>query len=172
MYQRLVPTKLHYLDQPEGLAHILAGCPALTQNDYTVRHNAGHKSLYFSLLKHYDLMIRIPPRLTAIVREPKVENDQVKILCDVRACSQAEYRKRVTGLTSLHSTNQHIHDTLVLGFRRPWVMNGMKEDAEKIDKLQVRKELKVCHPGFSVRRINVIIDVLGGECKTRDLEKN
>ena len=66
IYQKLVPTKMYYRDklrcqfdsticqlykeQTETVAHILAGCPALAQNHYTARHNAGLKCLYFTLL--------------------------------------------------------------------------------------------------------------------------
>ena len=64
-------------EQPETVAHILAGCPALAQHHYTARHNAGLKCLYFTLLKHYELVNKIPPWHLAIEPKPEVKNDQV-----------------------------------------------------------------------------------------------
>ena len=93
IYQRLVLTKVYYRDklryqvdstirqlckeQPETVAHILAGCSALAQHHYTARHNAGLKCLYFTLLKHYELVNKIPPWHLAIEPKPEVKNDQL-----------------------------------------------------------------------------------------------
>ena len=59
-------------EQPETVAHILAGCPALAQNHYMAQHNAGLKCLYVTLLKHYGLVNKILPRHSTIVPKPEV----------------------------------------------------------------------------------------------------
>ena len=87
IYQRLVTTKVYYRDQlryqvdsticqlckeqPETVAHILAGFPALAQNHYTARHNAELKCLYFTLVKHYGLVNKIPPWYSAVLPKPE-----------------------------------------------------------------------------------------------------
>ena len=100
VYQILVPTKVCYRDklryqigsticrlceeQPESVAHILAACPALAQNNYTDRQNAGLKCLYFTRLKHYDLINRIPPWHSAIVPKPEVKNTTYTAECRIQ----------------------------------------------------------------------------------------
>ena len=99
IYKRLVPTKAYYRDklryqidsiifqlckdQPETVAFILASCLALVQNHYTARHNGWLKCLYFTLLKHYRLVNKIPPWHFAIVPKPEIKDGEVRILWDV-----------------------------------------------------------------------------------------
>ena len=89
------------------VAHILAGCPTLAQNLYTARHNAGLKCLYFTLLKHYGLVNKIPPWHSAIVPKPELKNDEVRILWDVPTHTGECSHNRVTGRMSQCSTNKH-----------------------------------------------------------------
>ena len=176
IYQRLVPikvyygesadTKLRYLvdsticqlckEQPETVAHILAGCPALAQNHYTARHNSGLKCLYFTLLKHYGLVNRIPPWHSAIVSKPQVKNDQVRILRDVPTPT-AECRVQTTSHQGNRADvtvfDKRAQEILVFEFSCPWVTNRVKKDKEKTTKYaQVCEELKARHPGYTIKQ--------------------
>ena len=140
------------------------------QNHYTARINAGLKCLYFTRLKTYGLINRIPPWHSAIVPKPEVKNDQVRILwdvpthtaeCRIQTTSQQGNRPDVTVF------DKRAQEILVVKFSCPWVTNRVKRQKEKTEKrAQVREELKARHPGYTVKQITVIVDVLRGESKT------
>ena len=172
MYYR---DKLRYLVDPTICQKLLptfriAGCPALAQNHYRARHNAGLKCSHFTLLKHYKLVNKIPPWHSAIVPKPEVKNAQVSILWDVPTHT-AECRIQATS----HQGNRpdvtvfdkQAQEILVVEFSCPWVTNRIKKDEEKMAKhQQVREELKARNPNYTVKQINVIMDVLGGVSMT------
>ena len=59
-------------------------------------------------------------------------------------------------ITAFHKPTQ---DILVEQLICPWVMNRRKKDAEKTGKYAIVQEgLKACHPGYSAKQINVIIE--------------
>ena len=142
------------------------GCPALAQNHYTARHNAGLKCLYFTPLN--ELVNKIPPWCSVIVPKPEVKNDQVRILwdvpthtaecaCRIQATSHQGNRPDVTVF------DKQAQEILVVEFSCPWVTNRIKKDEEKTAKYQqVCEELKARNPNYTVKQINVIMDVLGG----------
>ena len=99
--------------------------------------------------------------------KPEVKNDQVRILwdvpidtaeCRIQACiSPQGNRPDVTVF------DKQAQEILVVEFSCPWVTNRIKKDEEKTAKYQqVRKELKARNPNYTVKQINVIMDVLGG----------
>ena len=157
-------------EQLGTVAHILAGCPALAQNHYTDRHKAGLKCLYFTLLKHYGLINRIPPWHSPIVPKPEIKNDEVRILWDVPTHT-AECKIQTTSQQSngpdVTVFDKRAQEILVVEFNCPWVTNRVKKDEEKTEKYaQLREKLKALHQGYTVNQINVIVDVLGAESKT------
>ena len=109
--RRLVPTKVYYRDklryhvdsticqlckeQPETVAHILEGCPALAQKHYTAWHNAVLKCLYFTLLKQVRSQER-PSEISCGTYLPTLLSAESK-----------PYQIRVTGRMSQCSTNKH-----------------------------------------------------------------
>ena len=46
---------------PESVAHVLAGCTALAQNQYTSRQNAALKIFFFDILQDLGLADSVPP---------------------------------------------------------------------------------------------------------------
>ena len=56
--------------------------------------------------------------------------------------------------------DKQAREILVVEFSCPWVTNRIKKDEEKTAKF--REELKACIPNYTLKRINVIMDVLGG----------
>ena len=64
--------------------------------------------------------------------------------------------------------DKQTQEILVVEFSCPWVTNRIKKDEElKTEKYQlVREELKARNPNYTVKQINVIMDVLGGMSMT------
>ena len=58
-------------------------------------------------------------------------------------------------------------EILVVEFSCPWVTNTTKKDEEKTAKYgKVREEFEARSPNYTVKQINVIMDVLGGMSMT------
>ena len=102
--------------------------------------------------------------------KPEVKNDQAKILWDV-PIHTTECRIQATS----HQGNrpdvavfeEQAQEILVVELSCPWVTNTTKKDEEKTAKYEhVPEELKARNPNYTVKQINVIMDVLGGMSMT------
>ena len=135
--QIMISSRLHYLSALQRATincwpHS-CGLPSISK----ARHNVGLKCLYFTLLKHYGLVNKIPPWHTAIVVQLEVKNDQVRILsdvpthtaeCRIQATSNRGNRPDVTGF------DKQAQEVLVVELSSPWVTNRIKKDEEKTAK--------------------------------------
>ena len=78
LYEQLLPTRLYACQKTqtdmtgvvacrlcnkahESVAHVLAGCTALTQNKYVTRHKAALKILFFEIWQDLGLVDSVPP---------------------------------------------------------------------------------------------------------------
>ena len=80
--------------------------------------------------------------------------------CRIQTTSHQENRPDFTVF------DKRTQKIMVVEFSCPWVTSRVKKDEEKTAKYaQVREEFKAPHPGYTVKQINVIVDVLGVESK-------
>ena len=101
----------------------------------------------------------------AIVPKPEVKNDQVRILWDVPNHT-AECRIQTTSnqgnRPDVTVFDKQAQEILLVEFSCPWVTNTTKKDEEKTAKYEkVREEFEARSPNYTVKQINVIMDVLG-----------
>ena len=92
LYEQLTPTKMYTVHKtgveqgdvtcrlcgksPETLAHVLAGCSALAQSKYLVRHNAALKVLFFEMTGDLRLIDSVPPWYSCAVPKPGYESSE------------------------------------------------------------------------------------------------
>ena len=186
IYQRFVPTKVYIPRQTtiSGRLHYLSALQRATRN--CCPHSCGlpgisteslHgsaqrriKVLIFHTYEALELVNKIPPWHSAIMPKPEVKNYQVRILWDVPTHT-AECRIQATSPQSNRPDvtvfDKQAQEILVVEFSCPWVTNRIKKDEEKMAKYQqVREELKARNPNYTVKQINIIMDVLGGMSMT------
>ena len=106
----------------------------------------------------------------AIVPKPEVKNDQVRILWDVPNHT-AECRIQTTSnqgnRPDVTVFDKQAKEILVVEFSCPWVTNTTKKDEEKTAKYEkAREEFEARSLNYTVKQINVIMDVLGGMSMT------
>ena len=100
LYEQLLPTKLYsgkkkHTSCPgdvkcrlcdhsqEIFPHFLAGCSALAQNKYLLRHNMALKVLFYELLRDQDLLEEVPPWYSPVMPKPVYKSEQVEAWWDV-----------------------------------------------------------------------------------------
>ena len=98
LYEQLLPTRVYRRktrtgpDQimcwlcgkaAETVAHILAGCSALTQTKYLQWHYAVLKIIFFEMLHSLDLVDSVLPWYSPSEPKPVYQNDQVQAFWDV-----------------------------------------------------------------------------------------
>ena len=178
LYEQLLPTKLYHSrktktredldatcrmcgEAQESVAHVLAGCNALAQTKYLARHNAAIKIIFFELLKDYLLIQTTPPWYSPIQPKPVYENNQVTAYWDVPVYAyNTEVRANRVDARFVDKGSKIV--TLV-EMTCPWTENRHQNNQEKTQKYAaLRSELKQQYPGFEIRQVNLIVDVLGG----------
>lgn len=145
----------------ESVAHVLAGCNALAQTKYLARHNAALKIIFFELLKDYLLIETTPPWYSPIQPKPVYENNQVTAYWDVPVYAyNTEVRANRVDARFVDKGSKIV---TLLEMSCPWTENRHQKDQEKTQKYAaLRWELKQQYPGFEIRQVNLIVDVLGG----------
>ena len=181
LHQQLLPTKIYHQKKtgtngnedincrlcgkvPESMAHVLAGCGALAQTQYLSRHNAALKIVFFELLKDFDLIESNPPWFSPIQPKPHYENNKAIAYWDIQVfAEETEVRANRIDARVEDKENKEI---LLIEMTCPWIENREKKEEEKTRKYAaLRWEIKQRNPGYKVKQINIVMDVLGGYSK-------
>ena len=152
---------------PESVSHVLAGCTAMAQNKYTIRHNATQKILLLEILQDLGLVETVPPWHSPVKPKPvyAAGSAQVSWHVPLYADHQKVRANRVDARIINHETKQ----VITLEISCPWIANRAKKTEEKtLQYLPLRWELKQRFQGYEVRQYNIIMAVLGGW--SRELE--
>ena len=152
---------------PESVAHVLSGCKALAQNKYLFRHNAVLKVLFFEILRDLNLIEVVPPWYSPTMPKPMYESDDAQAFWDVPVF--AEHQEVRANRVDARIVNHKTKEVIALEMSCPWVAKRGKKNIEKTMKYgPLRWELKQQYPGYDVRQLNCIMDVLGGWSKDLD----
>ena len=145
----------------KSVAHVFAGCNALAQTKNLARHNAALKIIFFELLKVYLLIETTPPCYSPIQPKPVYENNQVTAYWDVPVYAyNTEVRANRVDARFVDKGSKIV---TLLEMSCPWTENRHQKDQEKTQKYAaLRWELKQQYPGFEIRQVNLIVDVLRG----------
>ncbi|PFX17604.1 RNA-directed DNA polymerase from mobile element jockey [Stylophora pistillata] len=186
LYEQLLPTRVYTSQKthtsgegevrcrlcgkaPESVAHILSGCSALAQSKYLSRHDAALKVLFYQLLYDEGFIDEIPPWYSPDKPKPVYESENVKAYWDVPIyADQQEVRcNRVDARIVNHMCKR----VVTLEMSCPLVNNRTRKDEEKTLKYEpLRWELRQQFPGYEVKQYNIIMDALGGEGWSRELD--
>ncbi|PFX30549.1 hypothetical protein AWC38_SpisGene4639 [Stylophora pistillata] len=187
LYQQLLPTKVYHHKKTgtntgedvkcrmcgkaaETQAHVLAGCAALAQSKYMIRHNAAFKVIFYELLKDLDSVTTVPPWYSQNMPKPLYENKRGKALWDIpRYAEHAEARNNRIDCTVIDKERKKV---VSLEMSCPWVSNGEIKCAEKTNKYApLRYELRRRFPEYKIEQQNIIIDALGGSSRRVNIPK-
>ena len=178
LYEQLLPTRVYSAyktgtsDQnnimcrmcgkaPECLAHVLAGCPSLSQSKYMERHNAALKVLFFEILRDLDLNETVSPWPSRIEPKPLYESTQAQAFGDVPV--YAEHTTVRANRVDARIIDHKEKKALLVEMSCPWIDNREKKEAEKMEKKgPLRFELIKRYQNYKIVQLNVIMDVLGG----------
>ena len=148
--------------EPEGVAHVLAGCGAIVQSKYVERHNNVLRILFFEILANYKLVPREDNAwFKPIKPEPVYQDDQVRALWYVPLFAEKiEVRANRIDVRIIDKKEEKV---ILIEMSCPWVDNRVVKAEEKTRKYgPLRLELKKQYPGYKIIQHNIIMDVLGG----------
>ena len=121
---------------------------------------------YYSLLKHYKLVSKVPSWNNITNPKPIIGNNEVNIHWDIPVLStgsQVLYAQEQGNKPDVIVNDHENKEIVVLEFSCPWILNRQKKALEKEEKYQeVRNKLKRRYVNYKVNQTNVIIDALGG----------
>ena len=179
LHQQLLPTKIYHQkktgvnnttddimcrmcgEKPECLAHVLAGCSVLAQTKYLIRHNAALKIPFFEMLKDMDLIESNPPWYSPVQPKLVYENDKAEAYWDVPVYAESTVVK--SNRVDVRIVDKEKKEVLLTEMTCPWFGNRGKKETEKTTKYApLRWEMKERYPGYVVKQINIVVDVLGG----------
>ena len=185
LYEQLLPTKLYSSKKThtscpgdvkcrlcghaqESVPHILAGCSALAQNKYLLRHNMALKVLFYELLRDQDLLEEVPPWYSPVMPKPVYKSEQVEAWWDVPV--YADHQEVRANRVDARVVNHESKKVMTIEMSCPWISNREKKSEEKTMKYgPLRWELKEQYKGYEVRQYNIIMDVLGGWSKEKEI---
>ena len=112
------------------------------------------------MLKDMDLIESNPPWYSPVQPKPVYENDKAEAYWDVPLYAESTVVKS-------NRVDMRIVDkekkVLLMEMTCPWIGNRGKKETEKTTKYApLRWEMKERYPGYVVKQINIIVDVLGG----------
>ena len=112
-------------------------------------------------LKENLLIETTPPWYSPIQPKPVYENNQVKAYWDVPVYAyNTEVRANRVDARFVDKGSKIV---TVVEMTCPWTENRHENNQEKTQKYDaLRWELKQQYPGFEIRQVNLIVDVLGG----------
>ena len=180
LYEQLLPTRVYHRKKTrtgpdqimcrlcgkaaETVAHILAGCSALSQSKYLQRYNALLKIIFFDMLHSLDLVESVPSWYSP--NEPKsvYQNGQAQAVWDVPVyADHVTVRANRVDARIVDSTAK---SATLLEMNCPWLNNKETQSCKKTEKYApLRLELKRQFPGYQAKQFNIIMDVLGGYSK-------
>ena len=153
---------------PKSVAHVLAGCTALAQNKYVTRHNAALKILFFEVLQDLGLVDSVPPSFSPLKPKPVYEAINAQAFWVVPFF--VELQEVRTNRVDAHIINHESKRVITLKMSCPWVTNRKKKKEEKTMKYgPLRWKLKQKYQGYEVKQCNIIMDVLGGWCRSLEV---
>ena len=119
---------------------------------------------FFELLKDFDLIESNPPWFSPIQPKPHYENNKAIAYWDIQVfAEETEVRANRIDARVEDKENKEI---LLIEMTCPWIENREKKEEEKTRKYAaLRWEIKQRNPGYKVKQINIVMDVLGGYSK-------
>ena len=178
LHQQLLPTKIYHQkktgfnttddimcrmcgEKPESLAHVLAGCSVLAQTKYLSIHNAALKIPFFEMLNDMELIESTPPWYSPVQPKPVYQNDRAEAYWDVPVYAESTVVK--SNRVNVRLVDKEKKDVLLVEMTCRWIGNRVKIETEKTTKYApLRWEMEDRYPGYVVKQINIIVDVLGG----------
>ena len=108
-----------------------------------------------------DLIESNPPWYSPVQPKPVYENNKVEAYWDVPVHAQSTVVK--SNRVDVHIVDKAKKEVLLIEMTCPWIGNGGIEETEKTTKYApLRWEMRERYPGYVVKQINIIVDVLGG----------
>ena len=165
LHHQLIPTKIYHQkktgfnttddimcrmcgEKPECLAHVLAGRSVLAQTKYLSRHNAAFKIPFLQLVQ-------------LVQPKPVYQNDRAEAYWDVPVYAESTVVK--SNRVNVRLVDKEKKEVLLMEMTCPWIGNRGKIETEKTTKYApLRWGMKDRYPGYVVKQINIIVDVLGG----------
>ena len=133
----------------ESVPHILAGCSALAQNKYLLRHNMALKVLFYELPRDQDLLDEVPPWYSPVMPKPVYKSEQVEAWWDVPV--YADHQEVRANRVDARVVNHESKKVMTIEMSCPWISNREKKSEEKTMKYgPLRWELKEQYKGYEV----------------------
>ena len=116
------------------------------------------------MLHSLDLVDSVPPWYSPSEPKPVYQNDQVQAFWDVPVyADHVTVRANRVDARIVDSTAKSV---TLLEMSFPWLNNKETKSCEKMEKYApLRMELKRQFPGYQVKQVNIVMDVLGGYSK-------
>ena len=177
LYQQLLPTKLYHHKKtgintsPRCVMQNVRKVPGKRPSHlvrlqyfstkYLARHNSALKILFFEMLRDQNLVSKVPPWYSPVQPKPVYENERAKAFWDVPVYAESVMVK--TNRIDARIVEKERKRVAVIEMSCPRMDNRAIKDAEKTANYGPLKwELKQQYPGYEVKQLNIIIDVLGG----------
>ena len=112
------------------------------------------------MLKEMDLTDSNPPWYSPVPK-PVYQNDRAEAYWDVPVYAESTVVK--SNRVDVRLVDKEKKEVLLMEMMCPWIGNRGKKETEKTTKYApLRWEMKDRYPGYVVKQINIIVDVLGG----------
>ena len=113
------------------------------------------------MLKDMDLIESSPPWYSPVQPTPDCENDKAGAYWDVPVYAESTFVK--SNRVDVRIVDKEKKEVLLIEMMCPWIGNKGKKETENTTKYAPHRwELKERYPGYVVKQINIIGDVLGG----------
>ena len=148
----------------ECVMHLLSHCEFFLKTAFKRRHDKALQLILFHLLAKHDLIDKCPEWYSKITIKPMYENEQLVLYWDIPEFSgypdeEEEHTLRPDGKLIMKEEKA----IWVLEMSVPWISNRASKFVEKEDKyIEIVQRLKIDNPGYEVKQLTFIMDVLGG----------
>ena len=141
----------------ESVPHVLAGCSALAENKYLLRHNMALKVLFYEFLRDQDLLEEVTPWHSPVMPKPVYKSEQVEAWWDVP--TYADHQEvQANQVDARVRRNHESKKVMAIEMSCPWISNREKKSEEKtMNYGPLRWELKEQYKGYEVHQYNIII---------------
>ena len=113
------------------------------------------------MLKDMDLIDSNPPWYSPVQPKPVYQNDRAEAYWDVPVYAESTVVK--SNRVDVRLVDKEKKEVLLMEMMCPWIGNRGKKETEKTTKYApLRWEMKDRYPGYVVKQIKIIVDVLGG----------
>jgi len=108
-----------------------------------------------------DLIESNPPWYSPVQPTPVYQNDRAEAYWDVPVYAESTVVK--SKRVDVRLVDKDKKEVLLMEMTCPWIGNTGKKETEKTTKYApLRWKMKDRYPGYVVKQINIIVDVLGG----------